>query len=200
MNTTGPVLVFARTRSRARRVAHEMSTAGTSAPPKSTPTALLSQRRAALDGFKSGKYRVLVATDIAARGIDVTGIELVLNYDLPDQRRRLRPPHWTHRPRRANRPRDLLRRARSRPRRARHRALDENAARTFAVQRRQLGFERAQSAFDARRSQSQSRGEPAKPPAKQCASRAGCTARFGAASPPQRPAPLEIPKKAAVLT
>ena len=35
-------------------------------------------------GFKSGKYRVLAATDIAARGIDVVGIELVINYDLPD--------------------------------------------------------------------------------------------------------------------
>ena len=45
----------------------------------------LPQRREALEGFKSGKYRVLVATDIAARGIDVTGIELVLNFDLPEQ-------------------------------------------------------------------------------------------------------------------
>ena len=36
-----------------------------------------------LAGFKSGKYRILVATDIASRGIDVIGIELVLNYDLP---------------------------------------------------------------------------------------------------------------------
>ena len=44
----------------------------------------LGQRKEALEGFKSGKYRILVATDIAARGIDVTGIELVLNYDLPD--------------------------------------------------------------------------------------------------------------------
>ena len=44
----------------------------------------LAQRREALEGFKSGKYRILVATDIAARGIDVKGIELVLNYDLPD--------------------------------------------------------------------------------------------------------------------
>ena len=43
----------------------------------------LPQRRKALDGFKSGKYRVLVATDIASRGIDVKGIELVVNYDLP---------------------------------------------------------------------------------------------------------------------
>jgi len=44
----------------------------------------LGQRREALEGFKSGKYRILVATDIAARGIDVRGIELVINYDLPD--------------------------------------------------------------------------------------------------------------------
>jgi ATP-dependent RNA helicase RhlE len=34
-------------------------------------------------GFKSGKYRILVATDIAARGIDVTGIEVVVNYEMP---------------------------------------------------------------------------------------------------------------------
>ena len=43
----------------------------------------LNQRREALDGFKTGRYRVLVATDIASRGIDVIGIELVLNYDMP---------------------------------------------------------------------------------------------------------------------
>lgn len=43
------------------------------------------QRQEALNGFSSGKYRVLVATDIAARGIDVKNIELVLNYDMPDQ-------------------------------------------------------------------------------------------------------------------
>ncbi len=44
----------------------------------------LPQRREALSGFKTGKYRVLCATDIAARGIDVAGIELVINFDLPD--------------------------------------------------------------------------------------------------------------------
>jgi ATP-dependent RNA helicase RhlE len=43
------------------------------------------QRKSALDGFKTGEYRVLVATDIMARGIDVVGIELVINYDLPSQ-------------------------------------------------------------------------------------------------------------------
>jgi ATP-dependent RNA helicase RhlE len=45
----------------------------------------LGQRRAALESFKRGTKRVLVATDIAARGIDVSGIELVVNYDLPEQ-------------------------------------------------------------------------------------------------------------------
>jgi ATP-dependent RNA helicase RhlE len=52
----------------------------------------LPQRREALNGFKSGKYRILVATDIAARGIDVEGIELVVNYDLPDD-----PENYVHR-------------------------------------------------------------------------------------------------------
>jgi ATP-dependent RNA helicase RhlE len=45
----------------------------------------LAQRREALDGFKNGKYRVLVATDIAARGLDVKGVELVVNFDIPSQ-------------------------------------------------------------------------------------------------------------------
>jgi ATP-dependent RNA helicase RhlE len=80
---TGSTLVFARTRSRAKRIARFVRNLGhTSAEIHADRT--LSQRRAALDGFKSGEYRILVATDIAARGIDVTGIELVLNYDLPD--------------------------------------------------------------------------------------------------------------------
>jgi ATP-dependent RNA helicase RhlE len=43
-----------------------------------------SQRKSAMVGFKQGRYRILVATDIASRGIDVKEIELVLNYDLPD--------------------------------------------------------------------------------------------------------------------
>ena len=42
-----------------------------------------SQRQRAMDGFKSGKFRVMVATDVAARGIDVTGISHVINFDVP---------------------------------------------------------------------------------------------------------------------
>ena len=82
-NTTGPVLVFTRTRSRARRVAREVNSWDIRAAEIHADRTLV-QRRAALDGFKSGKYRVLVATDIAARGIDVKDIEVVINYDLPD--------------------------------------------------------------------------------------------------------------------
>lgn len=80
---SGSTLVFTRTKYTATRVARAVRAMGhTSAEIHSNKS--LSQRREALDGFKSGKYRVLVATDIAARGIDVVGIELVLNYDIPE--------------------------------------------------------------------------------------------------------------------
>lgn len=79
----GSVLVFARTRSRANKVARFVNNIGIRAAEIHSDRTLV-QRRQALDGFKAGYYRVLVATDIAARGIDVTGIELVLQFDLPD--------------------------------------------------------------------------------------------------------------------
>ena len=80
---TESVLVFTRTKRRAKRVAEGLVAAGFGA------TCLqgnLSQnrRQEALDGFRSGKYPILVATDIAARGIDVSSISHVINYDMPD--------------------------------------------------------------------------------------------------------------------
>jgi ATP-dependent RNA helicase RhlE len=79
----GTALVFARTRHGARKVAKAVRGMGhTAAELHSDRT--LSQRKHALEGFKKGEYRVLVATDIAARGIDVKEISLVVNYDLPD--------------------------------------------------------------------------------------------------------------------
>ncbi len=80
----GTVLVFSRTKHGAKRIARGLRGMGHSAA-EIHANRSLAQRREALDGFKSGKYRVLVATDIAARGIDVVGIELVINFDLPDQ-------------------------------------------------------------------------------------------------------------------
>jgi len=79
----GAVLLFSRTKHSARKIARSIRDMGYSAAEIHSNRSL-PQRREALDGFKSGKYKVLVATDIAARGIDVTGIELVINYDLPD--------------------------------------------------------------------------------------------------------------------
>jgi ATP-dependent RNA helicase RhlE len=78
----GPTLIFTRTKYGARKLTRSIRDMGhTAAEIHSDRT--LGQRKDALQGFKSGKYRVLVATDIASRGIDVTGIELVINYDLP---------------------------------------------------------------------------------------------------------------------
>lgn len=78
----GSVLVFARTKHGAKKISMAVRLAGHTAAELHSNRSL-NQRRDALDGFKNGRYRILVATDIAARGIDVTGIELVVNFDLP---------------------------------------------------------------------------------------------------------------------
>jgi ATP-dependent RNA helicase RhlE len=76
-------LVFARTKHGADKVARHLEAAGISAAAihgnKSQP-----QRERALRGFKAGRTRVLVATDIAARGIDVDAVSHVVNFELPD--------------------------------------------------------------------------------------------------------------------
>lgn len=78
----GSTLVFTRTKFGARRVTQAVRAMGESAAEIHSNRSL-NQRRDALEGFRSGKYRVLVATDIASRGIDVKGIETVINFDLP---------------------------------------------------------------------------------------------------------------------
>ncbi|QQS23101.1 DEAD/DEAH box helicase [bacterium] len=79
----GSVLVFSRTKHGAKKIARDIRNYHVTATEIHSDRSL-NQRLDALNGFKLGKYRVLVATDIAARGIDVTGIQLVVNYDLPD--------------------------------------------------------------------------------------------------------------------
>ena len=79
----GSVLVFSRTKHNAKKIARSIRDMGHEAVEMHSNRSL-SQRREALEGFKSGRYRILVATDIAARGIDVTGIQLVVNFDLPE--------------------------------------------------------------------------------------------------------------------
>ncbi len=87
----GAVLVFSRTKFGAKKIMRAVKSMGHSAAEIHSNRSL-AQRREALDGFKSGKYRVLVATDIAARGIDVSGIAAVINYDVPEN-----PEDYVHR-------------------------------------------------------------------------------------------------------
>lgn len=80
---TDRVLVFTRTKHRARSLAGKLDKQGF------RTTALQgnmsqNQRQASLDGFRNGKFDILVATDIAARGIDVSEISHVINFDMPD--------------------------------------------------------------------------------------------------------------------
>ncbi|MDY0144514.1 MAG: DEAD/DEAH box helicase [Kiritimatiellia bacterium] len=78
----GSVLVFTRTKHRAKRLATQIAASGYRA---TSLQGNLSQRarQAALDGFKSGLHQILVATDLAARGIDVANITHVINFDMP---------------------------------------------------------------------------------------------------------------------
>ena len=80
---TGRVLIFTRTKYRARNLARSLE------KEKYRVSALQgnmsqNQRQEAIDGFRRGKYDILVATDIAARGIDVSDISHVINFDMPD--------------------------------------------------------------------------------------------------------------------
>ncbi len=79
---TDNVLVFTRTKHRARQLGGKLAKAGFSSTSLQGNLSQ-SRRREAMEGFKSGKYQVLVATDIAARGIDVSNVSHVINYDIP---------------------------------------------------------------------------------------------------------------------
>ena len=79
---SGSTLVFTRTKFGAKKLSRIVRDMGHTAAEIHSNRSL-NQRKDALEGFKFGRYRVLIATDIASRGIDVTGIELVINFDLP---------------------------------------------------------------------------------------------------------------------
>ncbi len=80
---TGRVLVFTRTKRRARFLARDLDKKGYRAEALQGNMSQ-NRRQKAIDGFRSGKYDILVATDIAARGIDVAEISHVINFDMPD--------------------------------------------------------------------------------------------------------------------
>jgi ATP-dependent RNA helicase RhlE len=85
------VLVFTRTRRGAERLSHILN-ARKHRVDRIHADRTQSQREAALRGFKEGRYRVLIATDIAARGIDVEAVSHVINYDVPEA-----PEDYVHR-------------------------------------------------------------------------------------------------------
>jgi ATP-dependent RNA helicase RhlE len=81
----GPVLVFVRTKSGAERLARKLAGFGLKAAALHADRTQ-AQRTHAIEGFRSGRYRVLVATDVAARGLDIDGITHVVNYEVPSNR------------------------------------------------------------------------------------------------------------------
>ena len=87
----GPVLVFSRTKIGADRLGRRLQAAGIRCVALHADRTQ-EQRRAAVEGFRGGKYKVLVATDIAARGLDIDGIHTVINYEVPDS-----PDAYVHR-------------------------------------------------------------------------------------------------------
>ncbi|MFH1405412.1 MAG: DEAD/DEAH box helicase [Patescibacteria group bacterium] len=80
----GTILIFSRTKHGAKKIALKIRQLGHSADEIHSNRSQ-NQRQQALKGFATGKHRILVATDIAARGLDVENIELVINFDLPEQ-------------------------------------------------------------------------------------------------------------------
>ena len=89
--TEGPVLVFSRTKSGAERLARKLSSMGIRAAALHADRTQ-QQRSAAVEGFRGGQYHVLVATDVAARGLDIDGITHVVNFEVPDT-----PEAYVHR-------------------------------------------------------------------------------------------------------
>ena len=113
-------LVFVRTKRGADRLVKRLKARGVEAAAMHGDKSQ-SQREKALRRFDSGQVAALVATDVAARGIDVDGITHVINFDAPGGPRHLRAPRGSHRPGRAHRDRHHVRDARPGPRREPHR-------------------------------------------------------------------------------
>ena len=80
---TDSVLIFTRTKHRTKRLAQQIINDGYNVTSLHGDRSQ-SQRQSALNGFKQGRYQIMVATDIAARGLDINGISHVINFDMPD--------------------------------------------------------------------------------------------------------------------
>ncbi len=85
------VLIFTRTKIGADKIAHRLHSLGHKAGVMHADRSQR-ERTEALDGFKSGRFQMLVATDLAARGLDIRGVTHVINYDMPEN-----PEDYVHR-------------------------------------------------------------------------------------------------------
>jgi ATP-dependent RNA helicase RhlE len=83
--TEGPILVFVRTKHGAERLARKLAGFGLRAAALHADRTQ-QQRTAAVEGFRGGRFHVLVATDVAARGLDIDGITHVVNFEVPSSR------------------------------------------------------------------------------------------------------------------
>ncbi|MHB0898168.1 MAG: helicase-related protein, partial [Spirochaetales bacterium] len=90
-NGQGQALIFTRTKHRAKKLALQLTNAGYGATSLQGNLSQ-GQREKAMSSFRSGRTKIMVATDIAARGIDITQISHVINFDIPDT-----PEAYTHR-------------------------------------------------------------------------------------------------------
>ena len=184
-------LVFTRTKRRADRLGKSLAHAGHEVAVIHADRSQ-GQRRAALDGFKEGKYRVLVATDIAARGIDVADIGHVVNFDLPHV-----AEDYVHRIGRTARAEasgrassfaspeeaDLLRGIEKLTRKAVTRANVPRESETFQTEVKRSSAAHARHAADApRRPHNPSRQSRGKPHSQGGGSRAGGGSRGGSGS------------------
>ena len=93
----GPTLVFMRTKIGAERLASKLASAGIKAAALHA-NRTQEQRRAAVEGFRGGRFTALIATDIAARGLDIDGIQTVINYEVPGLVGCVRPSGGPHGP------------------------------------------------------------------------------------------------------
>ena len=205
-DVVGNAIVFCRTKHRANRLAEKLEKAGLSVA-KMHGNRSQAQRTDALKGFKDGRYRLLVATDIVARGIDVEALDHVVNFDVPAA-----PDDYIHRVGRTARAdaigdaytlispaeeqdvRDIERKLGSRVERRTLEGFDYNAtvterlevpiAERIAAIRAQKSAERARA--KAKLERKNMSGEPSRPSAPGASRYSGASTQGSPAAPPAR--------------
>ena len=94
----GTAIVFVNTKIGADRLARQLGAVRPARGARSTPTGRRRSGRTSIESFRAGRTKVLVATDVAARGLDIDAVGLIVNYEVPHTPRHLRPSRRPHRP------------------------------------------------------------------------------------------------------